>query len=312
MPIFSSIWGAECCIYCLRNKKENDSHKYNNGVYDRVRSEIFASVIGSSVTIVTFAPLSVVKIHIQTSPFPLSYIYKDILRKNGLKGFWAGTGAGLIQAVPSSIIYMTTYERLKEQFASKLGDTRYENLIPGISGGIARTVCVTVMNPIDRIRTLQLNGMSESIASIMSQVYKQEGIKGLYKGWGNAILRDAPFSALYWYNLEQFKPITQSYAPGLSDMSVNFVSGSCAAFISTVFTHPFDVIKTQQQAYITSSSATTATAALSPVHSHSLLQLYRQQGFLALYKGLGLRLATVIPSSGLMISIYELVKSLGL
>ena len=111
-------------------------------------------------------------------------------------------------------------------------------------------------------------------------------MKGFYKGWSSTILRDVPFSFIYWISYERLKifygkiwdeDITFSErlfsnigaiansqenillkngsenvpknVPKASEHSIllTFLSGSTSGVLAALFTHPFDVLKTQQQ-----------------------------------------------------------------
>eukprot|EP01041_Mallomonas_annulata_P009220 gene9220-19118_t len=238
------IWGVESCVFC----PSNDSKKYRDAlspfISQKLISEATAGLLASSSSVILFSPLLVLKTHIQTTALPAGKIFSEILKKDGIRGLWAGAGTGLLQVVPSTVAYMIIFERLKERFAISL-PASYDNMIPGIAGGISRSIVVSIISPLDRIRTMQLNGTHGNFLSISKEIYKSDGITGFYKGWSSTILRDAPFSAIYWYSYENFKPRFNNY--NLHDILTNFLSGSSAATIATIVTHPFDVMKTKLQ-----------------------------------------------------------------
>ena len=60
----------------------------------------------------------------------------------------------------------------------------------------------------------------------------------LGRGLGVSLLRDAPFSAIYWSFIELFKSQARSIFPERSykqDLGISFVSGSLSGVVSTVF-----------------------------------------------------------------------------
>ena len=120
-------------------------------------------------------------------------------------------------------------------------------------------------------------------------------------------MRDAPFSAIYWFSFESLKSQYPTYLNLSSQYSITFLSGASAGVIAAACTHPFDVLKTQQQLSSAASfniSSVTHTYAVT-----GLSDLIRQEGFSALYRGLAMRLVTVIPSSAIMVTVYEAVKA---
>ena len=252
---------------------------------------------------------------------------------------------GLLQAVPSTVLYMTFYERIKAHL-----NTFAVPGSPGIAGGLARCVAVSVISPLELVRTIQTGGSKESATSIMRKIFQSDGVLGLYRGWWSSIMRDAPFSAMYWYSFEFFKGtclgVTSTGTSAHNNSHfVNFLSGSAAGIVAAVVTHPFDVIKTQQQLSVLRTApaesamimaeigSTTVPSSLSmsltpnsvflpaaptrnlPRNNNTLVvpttitKLYQIGGFGALYRGITMRLATVIPSSAIMVTVYEAVKN---
>lgn len=57
---------------------------------------------------------------------------------------------------------------------------------------------------------------------------RQDGIIGLWKGLFPTLLRDVPFSAIYWMNYEFIK----SYGPGVPSFSYSFMAGAIAGGVS--------------------------------------------------------------------------------
>ena len=83
-----------------------------------LRSQFIAAFTGSFVATLTLNPVTVVKIRLQSKSQTgsISSIVRSIYRKNGVGGYWYGARAGLMQGIPSTVIYMTTYEYFKEWF----------------------------------------------------------------------------------------------------------------------------------------------------------------------------------------------------
>lgn len=93
-----------------------------------------------------------------------------IQRESGMKGFWAGTRMGLIMSVPNTVLYMSTYEQLKMALSSRhhhgltsttgssssSKDCRASySLVPALAGALARVISVTIISPLELVRTIQ-------------------------------------------------------------------------------------------------------------------------------------------------------------
>lgn len=174
--------------------------------------QFISSALGSASASLLLSPLTVVKVRLQhlvnrTSPGSrLIDVVRNIHRNEGVGGFWNGGKTALIQGLPSSIIYLTMYERIKKEMCDSTEQSSSLRLyIPPICAAIARTVSVSCVAPLELIRTIQAGGIEKSITGIVRDVVQQTGVRGLYKGWWSTIMRDVPYSALYWSSFEVCK-----------------------------------------------------------------------------------------------------------
>uniref|UniRef100_A0A8D2KSY7 Mitochondrial glutathione transporter SLC25A40 n=1 Tax=Varanus komodoensis TaxID=61221 RepID=A0A8D2KSY7_VARKO len=174
--------------------------------------------------------------------------FMKIVQREGVKALWSGLPPSLAVSVPTTVIYFTCYDQLHDAFISKLGEDN--DYIPLIAGGIARLFSATIISPVEMIRTrIQSQRLTykELGACIRSNVAKN-GWLSLWKGWGPTVLRDVPFSALYWWNYEYFKTLlckkSDVHEPTIL---ITFSSGAAAGSIAALLTLPFDVVKTHTQ-----------------------------------------------------------------
>lgn len=83
-----------------------------------------------------------------------------ITRHEGLSSLWSGLSPTLILAIPATIAYFVTYERLRLSLKDYCNKHRKEGepflqpfWIPLVSGATARVLSVTVVSPLELIRT---------------------------------------------------------------------------------------------------------------------------------------------------------------
>lgn len=84
--------------------------------------------------------------------------------------------------------------------------------------------------------------------------------------------------------------------------------GAFSSLTAALLTQPFDVVKTHRE-MARHRTSLGEVGVLTPAGMRGVLALYREGGLAMLFRGLSLRLWTVIPGSVLMISVYEYVKS---
>ena len=303
-----------------------------------VVNQVVASAFGGCLVTLLLNPITILKVHLQRSDkgagaglteggispnlrnrkgSDLFAIASNIVKKRGIKGFWAGTPLGLAQTVPSVVLYFTSFEQFKEiMYRDSAPGTMLHAVTPGLAGGLARTLCVTAVAPIELMRTVQTSGIGLSTGQLVRNIYKRQGILGFYRGWKNTVLRDTPFSFLYWLGYDLLKKQAQrsSLFSGLPTPAKDFGSGAIAAVFAAICTHPFDVLKTNQQVNIvtgTKPKADTATIAARPAvasNCTSTTELFMKGGLPVMFRGLSMRLVTIVPGSAIMVTVYETMK----
>lgn len=100
---------------------------------EQLRRQVFASTMGSITATLALNPIGVLKVRAQAGHGNLPQIVKKILDESGIRGFWTGARLGMIQSLPSTILYMTSYENIRDFLLGALpNDMRM--LSPGIAG----------------------------------------------------------------------------------------------------------------------------------------------------------------------------------
>ncbi|XP_058960078.1 mitochondrial glutathione transporter SLC25A40 isoform X1 [Pocillopora verrucosa] len=229
-----------------------------------------------------------------------------IPRYEGISALWRGLPPTLVMAVPNTMIYFTLYDQLKVVYGFKEGEENFWS--PMCAGVTARTASITCISPIEMIRT-KLQSRKEfsykELVSVIKNAIQQGGMLSLWHGLGPTLLRDVPFSAVYWMGYEVLK--SKFVEPGfIASFSSGVLSGAMAALITT----PFDVVKTHRQMELGELVFKNASAVKKLPFTFSLIfQLYRESGWKSLFAGVSARLIKVAPACAVMISTYEYSKS---
>jgi len=232
---------------------------------------------------------------------------KHVWRAEGIPGLWKGAGTTLLIGVPSSTLYMLTYDHLlNETFPSLVPAA----LVPLTAGVTARALITTVASPLELIRTnLQSTPLSpgtpRTLRSTLTSIAELARIHGplqLWRGVGPTLWRDVPFSGLYWAGYESCKRYLN--CRGYDGAGVAFVSGAASGTAAAMMTSPFDVLKTRKQALVMSGAA--GGSGSRAVGTFAVLrEVLRNEGVSALYAGSVPRIAKIAPACGIMIACFE-------
>lgn len=221
-------------------------------------------------------------------------------------------------ALPATVVYFTIYDQLRAKLCQKLKYSHVDQplWLPMVAGGTARAMSATLISPLELVRTkMQSTSISYGeIGQAIKVSVKREGILSLWRGLGPTILRDVPFSALYWFNYEFLK---KKFTQPDPTFWFSFWAGAGAGTIAAMVTLPFDVVKTHRQIelgeevaiqtkpkFATSASTTTSNNTFA-----IMARIYSQRGIRGLFAGIVPRIIKVAPACAIMISTYEFGKA---
>lgn len=159
----------------------------------------------------------------------------------------------------------------------------------------AGIICTLVCAPLDVLKVrLQVQGqlgMSKYHGNLISntyQIFREEGIRGTFRGVGPALLTVPIFWGVYWplYNrMKAYFYHDQSHIP--SHVS-HLLSAISAGAVGDLITNPFWVTRTRLQTHTMHTSHVNATVLSRPMGSIEMIRtIYREEGLAAFYKGLG-------------------------
>ncbi|KAI8077700.1 mitochondrial carrier domain-containing protein [Halteromyces radiatus] len=176
-----------------------------------------------------------------------------IVRNEGTFALWKGLSPGLLMAIPSTSIYYVGYDYIRDHTRSRFQGTAMDTYAPLWIGGLARTVTAAVISPMELFRTrLQsaegAGGFKDALTGVRLMV-QNEGILSLWRGLVPTMLRDVPFSAIYWMMYEELKRDLHAdhQKTHLQQFQFSFLAGATSGTVAAVVTTPFDVVKTRRQ-----------------------------------------------------------------
>ncbi|KAM6333690.1 mitochondrial glutathione transporter SLC25A39 isoform 1-T1 [Alca torda] len=236
--------------------------------------------------------------------------FVKITRYEGIRSLWSGLPPTLVMAVPATVIYFTTYDQLRDYLQARTGSRGHH--IPLLAGALARLGAVTVISPLELIRTkMQSRQLSyRELGVCIQSAVAQDGWLSLWRGWGPTVLRDVPFSALYWFNYELVREwLCRQARLEEATFMISFTSGAISGTVAAVLTLPFDVVKTQRQIEL-GDSEVHPVATSKPSSTWLLMRRIRaESGTRGLFAGFLPRVIKVAPACAIMISTYEFGKT---
>ncbi|XP_051975204.1 mitochondrial glutamate carrier 1-like isoform X1 [Xyrauchen texanus] len=236
-----------------------------------IRSEgYFGMYRGAAVNLTLVTPEKAIKL--AANDFFRFHLSKDGQKLTLLREMLAGCGAGTCQ-----VIVTTPMEMLKIQLqdAGRIAAQRKlmpETVTPGVS--------VEVKSP--------------TAMQLTRELLKEKGIAGLYKGLGATLLRDVPFSIIYFPLFANLNNLGKKGADGPAPFYVSFLSGCAAGSTAAVAVNPVDVIKTRLQSLTRGSQEDSYTGVMDCIR-----KILRNEGPTAFLKGAYCRALVIAPLFGI-------------
>lgn len=181
-----------------------------------------------------------------------------------------------------------------------------------LAGAVARGFAGFLLMPLTVIKVRYESSMYNytSLPSAATSIFKTEGLRGFFAGFGATAIRDAPYAGLYVLFYEQSKrslshselfaspdvegKVKEKMGVGRAGL-INFSSAMYAGVLCSVVTNPFDAVKTriQLQPGVYGNMVTAARKMLA------------EEGVRSMWDGLGLRMSRKALSSALAWTVYE-------
>ncbi|KAH8599900.1 calcium-binding mitochondrial carrier protein-like protein Aralar1 [Bisporella sp. PMI_857] len=234
---------------------------------------------------------------------------KKVIKNEGVKGLYSGVLPQLVGVAPEKAIKLTVNDLVRGYFSGSDGQIKIRHEI--LAGGSAGACQVIFTNPLEIVKIrLQVQG---EIAKTHSDVPRRSamwivrnlGLVGLYKGASACLLRDVPFSAIYFPTYNHLKRDYFGETPTkslgiLQLLTAGAIAGMPAAYLTT----PCDVIKTRLQVEARKGESSYTSL------RHCATTVFREEGFKAFFKGGPARIMRSSPQFGFTLAGYEVLQNL--
>jgi len=243
-------------------------------------------------------------IDISSRPFGLqvySYV-RHIVRTEGFAALYKGLVPNLAGIFPSRAIYFTIYTKTKHFLCStSLSHSSWTHMLSALSASWSVS---TITNPIWFVKTrLQLDltesGKRRTVHEVIKEELSNSGIRGFYRGLSASYI-GASETVAYFVIYERFKLMLASQNRDLSPLDYAY-SAFISKSIATVSFYPHEVARTRLRQEATKKNC----QKLYYGFFQTLKQVYKDEGWVGLYGGMGAHLMRQVPNTVIMFLTYE-------
>lgn len=258
--------------------------------------------------------------------------FRTIVAQDSVAGLWRGVVPTFVRNSLGVGLYFVTLSSISSFAAnrdSRSKDGAMSNRVALFAGAFSRSFAVCMLCPLSvvktRMETVEFSNKYTGVLNALTSIARKEGPRGLFAGLVPAIVRDAPYSALYMLiylrtkqhlgalvgikdnrsNISNSSPGSSSALPEAPNkgllMSVNFVSGAFGGGLATLLTQPQDVIKTRMQ--LTQRHVTGANRY--GTVRESARRIFAEEGMYGFFRGSSARVLKRMLGSALTWMLYE-------
>lgn len=262
-----------------------------------------ASAAGSIISKFTCYPLDTIAVQYQTST-------RRSLLSIPLKAYYRGIGVTILTVTPATALYLTTREAAQIALLPHLGDTAINDATSGVIAELAGSVLFTPMEVLKARLQISSSDQEGKLLYQLRKIVQVEGFRGFYRGYFMGIASYIPYNILWWTTYGNIRRSMPERG-----LATQIASGAgVAAMCSAAFIHPLELVKTRYQV-ATSDTVTAVGAVASSRHSDRdglrqvVRNVMRENGFKGFYAGFFPTLLRSVPSSIIMMSVFEHLKA---
>ncbi|KAI3621873.1 carnitine acyl carnitine carrier [Moniliophthora roreri] len=249
-------------------------------------------------------PFDLTKTRLQTAP-PGTYtgaldVVKKALARDGVSGMYRGIVPPLLGVTPIFAVSFWAYDASKQLIYALTPKRESKSLSTAelaLAGFLSAVPTTAITAPVERAKVLlQVQGQGGSeqkykgVLDVMKHLYKEGGMKSIFRGSGATLMRDGPGSAAYFATYEVTKKTLTPAGSSPSDLNLNAVifAGGMAGVAMWALVIPPDVIKSRIQSAPTGTYSGFMDCARKTIAA---------DGVGALWKGLGPAMARAFPAN---------------
>lgn len=239
---------------------------------------------------------------------------KDIVQHQGFFALWRGHSATLLKYIPLQVLTFTFHSKLKRLFPKY--DPQKHPLKMFLSnlakGAIAGVLAITIVYPLDTVRTKMAADLGRTAASreftgfrdSVAKIYRQGGFTSFYTAYPYSLLGTSLYRGFYF---GLYETAMKFYGQGDNKVYYSMLCAQVSTNVAGLLIYPIDTVrrnlvlqaaKTEKDQQVVNDKTFSACAR----------RLYSERGIRGLYAGC---LINIIRGSGssILLFMYDTIKS---
>ncbi|CAH8503417.1 unnamed protein product [Schistosoma turkestanicum] len=297
---------------------------------------LFAGINGGFASVYVGQPLDTIKVKMQTFPEVYQSTWQclrvTVVKDGIVRGLYAGTAPSLAANVAENAVLFCALPPSEHLIASLCGVDRknLSVLQHALAGSMAAFWSSLALCPTELVKC-KVQSMREMIElghikvdgkhigpwAVTKSIYKEKGFKGFTCGLSATFAREMPGYFFFFGGYEACRTLMTPANGRKEDLSSikTVIAGGTGGVSLWLSIFPFDVVKSRMQIghHTVASSSTAHENGVSKQRSmfSVLLDIKRNEGIRALYRGLGPTIVRTFPATGALFLAVEWTRKGG-
>eukprot|EP00592_Proboscia_alata_P007630 CAMPEP_0194353648 /NCGR_PEP_ID=MMETSP0174-20130528/1940_1 /TAXON_ID=216777 /ORGANISM="Proboscia alata, Strain PI-D3" /LENGTH=344 /DNA_ID=CAMNT_0039122291 /DNA_START=100 /DNA_END=1134 /DNA_ORIENTATION=+ len=228
---------------------------------------------------------------------------KQIFQSDGLKGFYSGLGTYVLSDGGAGALKFAAYEALKSYTTSNIPEEYQGSALFGCAA-LAFIASSIIIVPGELLKQRLQMGQISSVYEGITNILKNEGFLGLFKGYSGVCLRDIPYTMLELGIYDNLKNAflkhnkTHGQIDG-NNAKITIIAAAIAGGFTGFLTAPLDTIKTKIMV---------DDAGIYNGFVDATRKVIAQHGISSLFQGSAARVFWIMPFTAVYLPLYEVFK----
>ena len=249
-------------------------------------------------------------------------------KTEGVRGMFKGNGANCVRIIPNSAVKFLCYESISREISDynkqTTGNGSLTPFLRLLSGAGAGIIAMSATYPLDMVRgrlTVQegKTGQYRGILHAAQVITREEGTLALFKGWLPSVIGVIPYVGLNFAVYETLKASLLDHYGLRDERDLSVIArlgcGATAGTVGQTVAYPFDVARRRLQVSgwkgakgLHAETGGTGGSVAYKGMMDCFMRTIKEEGFGALFKGLGPNYVKVVPSIAIAFVSYEMIK----
>jgi solute carrier family 25 citrate transporter 1 len=242
---------------------------------------------------------------------------KRIIQREGFMSLYKGLTAVWTGIIPKMAIRFVSFEQYRDVLGGFFGASSYVTFVAGLASGLTEAILVVTPAEVCKIRMQsQFNSLIDptqkqhrkytNVAQTAFVIVKEEGLSALYKGVVPTMLRQGCNQAVNFTAYQYIKARVMDYQGTEALLPwQSLLIGGFSGGMGPLVNNPLDVVKTRMQKQVVHPGKQPKYTGL----LQACTLIAKEEGPLALWKGITPRLMRIMPGQAITFMTYEFVSS---